>query len=185
MQLARTGLDAGPHRHAAAVENALRVLLAIGGSTNAVIHLTAIAGRPASTSTSAVQRDQRRDAGPGRPEADRHALHGGPVRRRRHRRGAARVAPLLHLDCLTVTGETLGERLAAPAGPVDRAVVSRSPTRWSRRRARRAVRLARARRARSSSARPPTPSCSSRRAAPSCSPRSRISRRASTIPTST
>ena len=27
------------------VENALRVLLAIGGSTNAVIHLTAIAGR--------------------------------------------------------------------------------------------------------------------------------------------
>ena len=29
----------------AAVENALRVLLAIGGSTNAIIHLTAIAGR--------------------------------------------------------------------------------------------------------------------------------------------
>ena len=30
---------------AASVENALRVLLAIGGSTNALIHLTAIAGR--------------------------------------------------------------------------------------------------------------------------------------------
>ena len=28
-----------------AIENALRVLLAIGGSTNAIIHLTAIAGR--------------------------------------------------------------------------------------------------------------------------------------------
>src|SRR5260221_10718019 len=28
------------------IENALRVLLAIGGSTNAVIYLTAIAGRP-------------------------------------------------------------------------------------------------------------------------------------------
>ena len=27
------------------VENALRVLLAIGGSTNAIVHLTAIAGR--------------------------------------------------------------------------------------------------------------------------------------------
>ena len=27
------------------VENALRVLLALGGSTNAIIHLTAIAGR--------------------------------------------------------------------------------------------------------------------------------------------
>ena len=33
------------------------------------------------------------------------------------------LQPLLHLDCLTVTGETLAERLAAPAGPVDRAVV--------------------------------------------------------------
>src|SRR5207247_3132742 len=33
------------------------------------------------------------------------------------------LKPLLHLDCLTVAGETLGERLAAPAGPVDRDVV--------------------------------------------------------------
>ena len=33
------------------------------------------------------------------------------------------LKPLLHLDCLTVAGETLGERLAAPAGPVDREVV--------------------------------------------------------------
>ena len=29
----------------ASVENALRILLAVGGSTNAIIHLTAIAGR--------------------------------------------------------------------------------------------------------------------------------------------
>jgi dihydroxy-acid dehydratase len=33
------------------------------------------------------------------------------------------LKPLLNLDCLTVSGETLGERLAAPAGPVDRAVI--------------------------------------------------------------
>jgi dihydroxy-acid dehydratase len=33
------------------------------------------------------------------------------------------LKPLLHLDCLTVAGETLGERLAQPAGPVDRDVV--------------------------------------------------------------
>ena len=39
-----------------------------------------------------AQRDQRYDAGPGRPEADRPALHGGSVRRRRHRRGVARAA---------------------------------------------------------------------------------------------
>ena len=36
-----------------AVENALRVLMAIGGSTNAVLHLTAIADGPASTLISA------------------------------------------------------------------------------------------------------------------------------------
>ena len=45
LQLARERADAGPYRHAGAVENAMRVLMAIGGSTNAVIHLTAIAGR--------------------------------------------------------------------------------------------------------------------------------------------
>src|SRR5665213_470042 len=33
------------------------------------------------------------------------------------------LQPLLNLDCLTAAGETLGERLAAPAGPVDRNVV--------------------------------------------------------------
>ena len=35
------------------------------------------------------------------------------------------LAPLLDLSCMTVTGETLGERLARPpADPVDRAIVS-------------------------------------------------------------
>ena len=33
------------------------------------------------------------------------------------------LEPLLNLDCLTVAGETLGERLAGPGGPVDREVV--------------------------------------------------------------
>src|SRR5262249_20851680 len=33
------------------------------------------------------------------------------------------LQPLLHLDCRTVAGETLGERLAAPSGPVDREVI--------------------------------------------------------------
>src|SRR5437868_1413395 len=41
------GSDRAPDRivNAQSVENALRVLLALGGSTNAIIHLTAIAGR--------------------------------------------------------------------------------------------------------------------------------------------
>jgi dihydroxy-acid dehydratase len=33
------------------------------------------------------------------------------------------LKPLLHLDCLTVAGETVGERLDASGGPVDREVV--------------------------------------------------------------
>jgi dihydroxy-acid dehydratase len=35
------------------------------------------------------------------------------------------LEPLLHLDCMTVTGETLGERLAGPSDPfVDRTIVA-------------------------------------------------------------
>src|SRR6266436_10108454 len=45
MQLARTGLTPDHIVTPQSVENALRVLMAIGGSTNAVLHLTAIAGR--------------------------------------------------------------------------------------------------------------------------------------------
>src|SRR2546426_1972961 len=43
--LATAGLRPSRIMTAKAIENALRVLLAIGGSTNAIIHLTAIAGR--------------------------------------------------------------------------------------------------------------------------------------------
>ncbi len=105
------------------VENALRVLLAIGGSTNALIHLTAIAGRLG------IKIDLKRlnelsdstpvlvDLKPTGPYymSDLHAAGGiGAVLRE--------LKPLLHLDCMTVTGDTMGERLA-PEIWVDRAVV--------------------------------------------------------------
>jgi dihydroxy-acid dehydratase len=107
-----------------AVENALRVLMAIGGSTNAVLHLTAIAGRAGIdidlkklneiSDTTPVIVDLK-PTGPYYME-DLFAAGGiGAVLRE--------LKPLLHLDCLTVAGETLGERLAAPMGPVDRDVV--------------------------------------------------------------
>ena len=78
----------------AAVENALRVLLAIGGSTNGILHLTAIAGR-AGIEVSLDRFNELSDQTPVlvdlKPTGP--ALHGGPVRRRRARRRAARARP--------------------------------------------------------------------------------------------
>src|SRR5215470_14846214 len=106
------------------IENALRVLLAIGGSTNAIIHLTAIAGR-VGVPISLSRLNELSDSTPVLVDlkptgqhymSDLHAAGGvGAVLRE--------LKPLLHLDCLTVTGETLGARLAAEPGWVDRAVV--------------------------------------------------------------
>jgi dihydroxy-acid dehydratase len=98
------------------VENALRVLLALGGSTNAIIHLTAIAGRlgiPVSLQRLNVLSDETpvlvnlKPTGEGYME-DFHSAGG---------MGAllAALRPLLHLDTLTITGETLRERLDAEA----------------------------------------------------------------------
>jgi dihydroxy-acid dehydratase len=110
------------------VENALRVLLALGGSTNAIIHLTAIAGR-AGVKVTLDQLNRLSDTtpvlvnlkpvGPGYME-DFFAAGGmGALLRE--------LQPLLHLDCLTVTGGTLGERLAADEGTaryVDRTIIA-------------------------------------------------------------
>jgi dihydroxy-acid dehydratase len=124
MQLARSRIAPERIVTAHSVENALRLLMAIGGSTNAVLHLTAIAGRAgidldlgrlnAISDTTPVVVDLK-PTGPHYME-DLFAAGGiGAVLRE--------LRPLLHLDCPTVAGESLGERLAAPAGPVDRAVV--------------------------------------------------------------
>ena len=87
------------------------------------------------------------------------------------------LAPLLDLSCMTVTGETLGERLARPpADPVDRAIVG-AENRWSRRAGSSPCSASSRRAAPSSSARPPTSASSSTPAARSSSPRSTIFRR--------
>lgn len=122
--LARSGLTPRQIVTEAAVENALRVLLAIGGSTNAIIHLTAIAGRAgirvdldrlnALSETTPVLVDLK-PTGPHYMQ-DFHAAGGvGAVLRE--------LKPLLNLDCVTVNGETLGQRLGEEPGYVDRAVV--------------------------------------------------------------
>lgn len=107
------------------VENAVRVLLALGGSTNAIIHLTAIAGRagiPVSlerlnelSETTPVLVDLK-PSGSNYME-DFHAAGGmGAVLRE--------LRSLLHLDCTTITGETLRERLDATQGWVGREVIA-------------------------------------------------------------
>jgi dihydroxy-acid dehydratase len=110
------------------IENALRVLLAIGGSTNAIVHLTAIAGR-VGVKLELARLNRLSDSTPVLVDlkptgqyymSDLYAAGGvGAVLRE--------LKPLLHLDCTTVAGETLGERLAreeqAGASWVDRAVV--------------------------------------------------------------
>ena len=128
MELARvTGGDRLLPRHIItpeSVENAVRVLLAIGGSTNAIVHLTAIAGRlgiPVAldrlnelSDTTPVLIDLK-PTGAHYME-DLFAAGGlvGVLHELRH---------LLHLDCRTVTGETLGERLDADRTWVDPEIV--------------------------------------------------------------
>lgn len=109
-----------------AVENALRVLLAIGGSTNGVIHLAAIAGR-AGIKVDLNRLNELSDTTPVltavKPVGDTYYMEDffaaggiGAVLRE--------LKPLLHLDCKTITGETLGERLAQEERAyVDRRVI--------------------------------------------------------------
>ncbi len=110
----------------ASVENALRVLLAIGGSTNAIIHLTAVAGR-AGIEVSLDRLNALSDDTPvlvnlkpvGQHYMEDFFAAGGV--------GAVlrELKDKLHLDCLTVTGETLGERLSQSASDyVDRNVIA-------------------------------------------------------------
>ena len=100
---------------AESVENALRVLLALGGSTNALIHLTAIAGRRGVrvdlkrlnelSDTTPVLVDLK-PTGEGYME-DFHAAGGMPAL-------LWELRDLLHLSVRDVTGATLESRLQEP-----------------------------------------------------------------------
>lgn len=116
VQIARDGVTPDRILTAKAFENALRVLLAIGGSTNGIVHLTAIAGRMGfEIDLEAFDRMSREtpvlvDLKPSGQHymEDLHFAGGMQTVLRELR-------PLLHLDTLTVTGRTLGEELDAVA----------------------------------------------------------------------
>jgi len=124
MRLAAGGITPDKIITRASVDNAMRVLLAIGGSTNAIVHLTAIAGRMGididlehlnllSDSTPVLV--DLKPTGDFYME-DFHAAGGlGAVLRE--------LKPLLELDCLTVSGETLRQRLDKPLRYVDRSII--------------------------------------------------------------
>ncbi|MBB5539974.1 dihydroxy-acid dehydratase [Paraburkholderia fungorum] len=114
-----------------AIENALRVLLAIGGSTNGIIHLTAIAGR-LGIRIDLEKLDQMARETPVLVDLKPSGQH---YMEDLHRAGGLttvmrEIKGLLHLDALTVTGRTLGEELdLAPASfpqdvvrPLDRPI---------------------------------------------------------------
>ncbi len=118
VRIARARLGIAQVLTTKAFENAMRVLLAIGGSTNGIVHLTAIAGRLGfEVDLQALDRMGRetpvlldlKPSGDHYMEDFHHA--GGMATLLRELR------PLLHLDALTVTGRTLGEEIeAAGAG---------------------------------------------------------------------
>ena len=126
VRLVRSGLTPDKIITAKSIENAARVLLALGGSTNGVIHLAAIAGRlgiPLDLKRFNELSDTTPVLAAVKPVGtefymeDFFAAGGiGAILRE--------LKPLLHLDCLTVTGQTLGERLTAEEGDyVDRRVI--------------------------------------------------------------
>src|SRR5688572_10429136 len=123
-QLAQTPIRPSEIVTPKAVENALRVLLATGGSTNAIVHLTAIAGR-AGIKIDLQKLNSLSDSTPVLVDlkptgqhymSDLHAAGGvGAVLRE--------LKPLLHLDCMTVAGVTLQQVLERHPEWVDRSVV--------------------------------------------------------------
>ncbi|MBI4306721.1 MAG: dihydroxy-acid dehydratase, partial [Chloroflexi bacterium] len=112
VQLAIEGVRPSDIMTRDALENAIRLLLAIGGSTNAVIHLTAIAGRvgidlPLSAfddlSSSTPMVLNLKPSGEYLMEDLFYAGGIGAVMKR--------IAPLLRLDAMTVSGKTLGQNI--------------------------------------------------------------------------
>jgi dihydroxy-acid dehydratase len=124
VELAHNPLRPSQIISARSVENALRVLLAIGGSTNAIVHLTAIAGR-AGIDISLHELNRISDSTPVLVDLKPTGQHymsdlyaaGGVAAVMRE------LKPLLHLDCMTVAGVTLGQALEAHPAWVDRGVV--------------------------------------------------------------
>lgn len=113
VQMVREDLRPSKILTPAAFDNAIRTLLALGGSTNAVVHLLAMAGRRGQRIPLSRFDELSRStpflvnlAPSGKHLMDAfHAAGGVPA-------VLAELGPLLNRNCMTVTGKTLGENLA-------------------------------------------------------------------------
>jgi dihydroxy-acid dehydratase len=124
MSLASEGLTPSRIMTEKSLANALRVLLAIGGSTNGLLHLVAIAGRLGiridmeAFDAMGMETPVLIDLKPtGSAYMDDLHAAGGMAAILRE------LKPLLHLDCVTVTGRTLGEEIDALPPPFEQKVV--------------------------------------------------------------
>ena len=113
VDLVRKGIRPSDILTQEAFDNAIRMLLAAGGSTNAIIHLTAIAGRAGiklplerfnelSETTPVIV-----NLKPGGKYLMEDLYYAGGVEA-----VLKKMSSLLNLDCLTVTGDSLGENIA-------------------------------------------------------------------------
>jgi len=122
--IAKEGLTPAKIMTVQAFENALRVLLAISGSTNAIVHLAAMAGRLGiELDLEAFDRIGREtpvlvDLKPtGQHYMEDLYRVGGLTTILRE------IKPLLNLDALTITGRTLGEEIDAAPKTIKQDVV--------------------------------------------------------------
>ena len=112
--LAGSGLTPGKIMTTASIENAVRTLLAIGGSTNAVIHLAAIAGRLGIQ----LKMEMINELGRNTPLLVAVKPAGEYYMEDFYRAGGMTVVlqelkPMLQLNAITVTGKTLGDVLSS------------------------------------------------------------------------
>ena len=128
VRLARQPITPDQIITADSVENALRVLLAIGGSTNAVIHLAAIAGRLGIS----LSLDRLNEISDQTPVLVNLKPIGGGYMEDFYAAGGVEAVlielrSLLHLDCVGVDGQTLRQRLDRIAAEkwIDRTIIHR------------------------------------------------------------
>jgi dihydroxy-acid dehydratase len=125
VRLARWGLRPSDIMTQAAFENAIRVLMAIGGSTNAVIHLIAIAGRLGiELPLDLFDRLSREtpwivNLKPSGQYQMEELFEAGGIPA-----VMKELEPLLRTEALTVTGHTVGEHLARFRYTRDRRVIA-------------------------------------------------------------